>query len=181
VVVVDLEEVRRLGAEKAEENLAFRRYLSAHHVREAAFQIIATEIQREIDCTACANCCRSSILSISAAEIETIAGYLGISTDAARNLYTEPDPEAPALRRLQSTGEGCIFLDRENLCMIYEARPIACREFPHLAVDHHSLGARPASHARWAALCPIIYNALETYKHITGYHFRHRHTGPATS
>ena len=30
--------------------------------------------------------------------------------------------------------------------------------------------ARPSSLARWAALCPILYNALESYKHLTGYH-----------
>jgi Fe-S-cluster containining protein len=54
--------------------------------------------------------------------------------------------------------------------MIYEARPKTCRNFPHVAVGTPSLGGRPSSLARWAALCPIIYNALESYKHLTGYH-----------
>ena len=38
------------------------------------------------------------------------------------------------------------------------------------AVGAHSLGSRLSSLGRWAALCPIIFNALETYKHLTGYH-----------
>jgi Fe-S-cluster containining protein len=53
--------------------------------------------------------------------------------------------------------------------MIYKARPKACRDFPHVAVGKHSLGSRQSSLARWAPLCPIIFNALEEYKHLTGY------------
>ncbi|MDZ4796995.1 MAG: YkgJ family cysteine cluster protein [Bryobacteraceae bacterium] len=181
MVVIDLDDVRRLGNEKADENIAFRRHLAAHHVREAAFQILATEIQREVDCTACANCCRHSIVSVNAAELETIAAHLSVSPETARAVYMEPDPEAPVLRRLRSTLDGCIFLDTENFCIIYEARPNTCRDFPHINVGHHSLGARPASQARWAALCPIIYNALETYKRITGFHKRSSQTRQLTS
>jgi hypothetical protein len=54
--------------------------------------------------------------------------------------------------------------------MIYEVRPKTCRDFPHVSIGAHSLGSRPSSLARWAALCPIIFNALESYKHLTGYH-----------
>jgi Fe-S-cluster containining protein len=68
-----------------------------------------------------------------------------------------------------NSGEECVFLDG-NLCMIYESRPKTCRNFPHVALGTHLLGGRPSSLARWAALCPIIYNALERYKHLTGYH-----------
>jgi hypothetical protein len=53
--------------------------------------------------------------------------------------------------------------------MIYAARPKTCRDFPHIRVGDHTLGARPSSLARWAALCPIIYNSLEAYKHVTGF------------
>ena len=35
-------------------------------------------------------------------------------------------------------------------------------------------GARPSSLARWVALCPIVHNALESYKHLTGYHPAHK-------
>jgi hypothetical protein len=54
--------------------------------------------------------------------------------------------------------------------MIYPVRPNPCREFPHVAVGTHTLGSRASSLGRWAALCPIIYNAMESYKHLTGYH-----------
>jgi uncharacterized protein len=171
-VVSDLAEVFRLGTAKAAENLAFRRYLSAHHQGgDKVFQILASEVQHHIDCTACANCCRHSVVAVSQADIDRIADHLRIEPGEAARLYTVADPDAPGLRILRNSPKGCAFLDG-NLCMIYEARPKTCRDFPHVAVGAHSLGSRPSSLARWAAFCPIVYNALETYKHVTGYHPR---------
>lgn len=168
-MVTDLAEVFRLGTAKAQENLAFRRHLATRHYADNPFQILASEVQQHIDCTACANCCRHSVVSINKAEIETIAQYLGATAEAITRLYTVPDREAPALRILVNSGEACVFLDG-NFCMIYEARPKTCRDFPHVAVGTHSLGGRQSSFARWATLCPIIFNALESYKRLTGYH-----------
>ena len=168
-MVTDLAEVFRLGTAKAEENLAFRRYLCAHRYADKPFQVLASDVQRHVDCTACANCCRHLVVSVSKPEIENIARHLGTTPEAVARLYTVPDPDAPASPTLQSSEEGCAFLDG-NLCMIYEVRPKICRDFPHVAVGTHSLGGRPSSLARWAALCPILYNALESYKHLTGWH-----------
>jgi Fe-S-cluster containining protein len=109
------------------------------------------------------------VVSVDKSEIENIAGHIGTTSEAVAHLYTVSDPDAPASRILRNSGEGCVFLDG-NLCMIYESRPKTCRDFPHVAVGRHSLGSRQSSLARWAPLCPIIFNALEEYKHLTGYH-----------
>jgi uncharacterized protein len=173
-VVTDLADVFRLGTAKVKENIAFRRHLSAHHYTNTPFQILASEVQQHVDCTACANCCRHSVVSVDKSEIENIAGHIGTTSEAVTRLYTVPDPDAPALRILRNSGRGCVFLDG-NLCTIYEARPKACRDFPHVAVGTHSLGSRQSSLARWAPFCPIIFNALEAYKHLTGYDRRALH------
>jgi Fe-S-cluster containining protein len=171
-VVTDSAEVFPLGTAKAQENLAFRRYLSAHGIDEKPFQIIAAEIQKQIDCTACANCCRCSVVPVSDREIEKIAAHLGATPEAVYRAFTVPDPDAPSRRILASSRQGCIFLTG-NLCSIYAARPATCRDFPHVAVGSHTLGGRASSHGRWAALCPIIYNAIEAYKRVTGFHPHH--------
>ena len=168
-MVTDLAEVFRLGTAKAKENLDFRRHLSAKHQADKPFRILASEVQKQVDCRACANCCRHSVVPVSKLEIQTIAEYLGTTREAVTRLYTVPDPDAPALRILRSSTEGCVFLDG-NLCIIYDARPKTCRDFPHIAVGTHSLGGRQSSLGRWATLCPIIFNALESYKHLTGFH-----------
>lgn len=167
-MVTDLAEVYRLGTERAEENLAFRRHLANHRVPDRPFQILANEIQTQIDCTVCANCCKYSIVAVTAEDIEEIAKHLGTTAEAALSMYTVDDPDDRGSRILKSSAEGCVFLDR-NLCMLYDARPKACRAFPHIAVGSHSLGGRHSSHGRWAALCPIIFNALERYKKVTGF------------
>lgn len=172
-VVTDLVEIRRLGEAKQAENLDFRRHMAAHHHSEQPFHALAREIESRIDCTACANCCRHSIVAVSPPEIGAIAAWLRIAPSEAAQQYTAPDPDQPGSRILWSGEQGCVFLDG-NLCMIYPARPKPCRDFPHISGDAPSLGSRFASICRWAALCPIIYNALEEYKKLTGYHPRTR-------
>jgi Fe-S-cluster containining protein len=169
VLTTDLVEIHRLGTRKEAENLHFRRYLSAHHHRIEELQRIAGAVEREIDCTACANCCRHSIVRVTGAEIASIAAHLQMDPAEAEHRYTEPDSEDSACRVLRSSRNGCVFLDG-NLCSIYEHRPKACRDFPNLHLGTHSLGGRVSSLCRWAALCPIIYNAIEIYKHQVGYH-----------
>jgi Fe-S-cluster containining protein len=149
-VVTDLAEVLRLGTAKAEENVAFRRYIDAHHFADEPFQILASKVQRKVDCTACANCCRHSVVPVSKQEIEIIASHLGMTAEAVTRIYTVPDPNAQPSRILLNSSNACVFLDG-NLCMIYEGRPKACRDFPHVAVGTHSLGSRSSSLTRWAA------------------------------
>ena len=168
-MVTDLVQIRQLGTSREAENQDFRRFLSARHYRIEPFQILATQIQQQIDCTTCANCCRSSVVPVDESDIGVIAQYLGVETEQAMRLYTVADSDSPTRRVLQSTPDGCTFLDG-NLCLIYEARPKACRDFPHVAPGVRSLGGRFSSLCRWASLCPIIYNALESYKHVVGYH-----------
>jgi Fe-S-cluster containining protein len=168
-VVTDLDEVRRLAAVKSGENLAFRRYLKAHHVSDEPFHIIAEDVQKHIDCTQCANCCRNTIVAVSEREIALIAEHLHLTPDQVAKQYTAPDPEQSGRRVLSSRGDECVFLDG-NLCMIYDARPQACRDFPYAVLRKRSLGGRMESLCRKSSMCPIVFNALEAYKHVAGFH-----------
>jgi hypothetical protein len=167
-VLTDLAEIQRQGESKKAENLDFRRYLAAHHFAAEQFQRLAGEIQKEVDCTACANCCRYSTVTVGQSETSAIARYLRMEPDEVIRQYTEPCPDERDTRALRSASNGCVFLDG-NLCLIYEARPKACREFPHIRAGEHSPASRLSSLCRWAPICPIVYNALETLKRVTGY------------
>lgn len=171
-MVTDPGDIRRLGDAKAAENLDFRRFAKAHHCPEERLHQIAEKVQREIDCTRCANCCHETVVAVSEEEIEAIAAYLGMTCDDIRRLYTMCDPDDSRRRLLLNVHDACTFLDG-NLCMIYEARPKPCREFPHAVLRSRSLGGRMASLCRRASLCPIVYNTLESYKHEIGYHPHH--------
>ncbi len=172
-MVTDLVEIRRLGLAKKDENLAFRRYLSAQHHRIEELQSVAAQIQPRIDCTVCANCCRWSVVEVHCGDLNALARNFGVSFEEATCAYTCLDREDHSTRILKNARGQCIFL-RGNLCSVYPARPKTCRDFPHLSFGSHSLGSRISSLARWIPLCPIIYNAFESYKRTVGFHPLHR-------
>ncbi len=167
-VVTDVAETGRLAERNQAEYLHFRRYLRTRLCPDEPFRILAKEVERQIDCTQCANCCRHLIVNVTDADIGAIAAYLNVPTEAVVRLYTTADPAAPSRRILINTREACTFLDG-NLCVIYEARPRACREFPHASLRARSLGGRLESLCNRAALCPIVYNTIELYKKRIGY------------
>jgi hypothetical protein len=167
-VVTDLAEVRRLAEAKAGENRDFLRWVHQHHHSDHEFHIIAARVEQAIDCTQCANCCRETRVEVSPEEIRVLAVHVREPEQDAVRQFTEPDGSGPG-RVLRQVGGACVFLDREGLCMVYEARPRPCREFPCVSSDAASLGGRLESVFRTAWLCPIAYNAIEEYKHALGY------------
>jgi Fe-S-cluster containining protein len=106
-------------------------------------------------------------VNVSRRDIDALARYLDAPPEQVLKEYTMRDP-MDGETVLRQTRDGCVFLDG-NLCMVYEARPRACREFPYLVRDQRSLGGRMSSVCKHACICPIVYNALEAYKHAVGY------------
>ncbi len=160
-MVTDPVEVQRLSQLKEGENLAFRRYLHHHHHSDEPFHIIAAQVEKQMDCKTCANCCRQTLVTVSAEEIEKIAHYLCVDVVDVAHIYVDSGT-------LKNGVDGCVFLD-ENRCTIYDARPRVCREFPHLNGVKHSPATAMDAVCRRSALCPIVYNALEEYKHQVGF------------
>lgn len=166
-MLAQLEELRRRREGLAGENLAFSRYVHSHHMPEEPFRILTSAAEREIDCTQCANCCREVEVDVSDADISAIAVHLNITPASVVRHYTRED--ALGHRVLRQEADTCVFLDG-NLCIIYDARPKACREFPH--VSGHTSASRFESLCRRASVCPIVYTALERFKHLVGCHHR---------
>lgn len=168
-MLTDLLEIHRLTEIHHAENLAFQRHLNAHHYPDGPFRILCRTVEKQIDCPACANCCRQTQVNLSDLDIAGIAEYLWMTPAEVLRQYTVPDPDDSTGRVLRHTKGGCIFLDG-TLCLVYEARPRACRAFPHLGSGVRSLGSRLPSVFRRASICPIVYNVLESYKKLIGYH-----------
>ena len=163
-MLTDLVQIRRMGEQKREENERFRRHLKRHAFVERQFRKLAQEIEEQIDCTECSNCCRSATARLAGRDIEKLARFLRIRPAEFLRLYTAENSEEGTI--LKQTEQGCIFLDG-NLCSVYEARPHNCENFPHLLRGEGSVLARMWEFKDRACYCPIVYNTLESFKEHT--------------
>jgi uncharacterized protein len=166
-MIHDLVQIRTLGEKKRPENERFRRYLKSHDYSDRRLRRIAEEIEEQIDCTVCANCCRVATVRLSDRDIERLSKHF--SMPRARFLAectTESEDEGRILRR--SDAEGCIFLEGKA-CGVYDARPDTCARFPHLVRGNGSIASRMWQFIDRACYCPIVYNGLEAFKEETGF------------
>lgn len=123
---------------------------------DAQVEALAAPIVAAIDCTQCANCCRSLDVYLTPDDAQRLADGIDVPLTA---ILDEIDHE-----RAEKVGEWgrfkakpCAFL-KGNLCSVYSHRPETCRLYPQFTPDF-----------RWtlddaldgAGLCPILYNVLD--------------------
>lgn len=160
-MLTDLVEIRRLGEKMRGENERFRRFMKSHDIPERRLRKIAEEIQAQIDCTACANCCRVATAEVNERDVERLARYLSLARRAFRDQYTTRDEEQTLILRRDE--HGCVFL-KGTECAVYEARPATCVDFPHLVRGCGSIASRMWQFIDRACYCPIVFNSLEAFK-----------------
>ena len=165
-MLTDLVQIRRLGEKKLDENKRLRQHLKRHNFVERRLKIIAQTIEEEIDCLACANCCRVATTKVTERDVVELARFLRIRPGQFVRDYTvKSEEEGLVLKRTES---GCVFLSG-NECTVYEHRPRTCQDFPHLVRGAGSFVSRMWQMADRATYCPIVYNALEAFKDETGF------------
>ena len=169
-MITDLVQIRRLGEKKRAENLRFRKYLKSHAFVERQFRKAAEQVQDQIDCRQCGECCRVTDVQLAERDVEKLAHFLGISGKAFLEKYTALDEDGALILRRTPPAEGspggCVFL-QGNDCMVYEARPGNCERFPHLLRGSASLEAKMWDFVDRATYCPIVYNWMEQVKGLT--------------
>lgn len=165
-LTTDLVQIRRLGEKQRDGNKRFRAWLKSHNFVERRLKAIAQGIEEEIDCTACANCCRVATTQITERDVDRLARFLGMKRAEFLSEYTATSDEEGLI--LKQNAGGCVFLEG-NLCSVYEARPQTCEFFPHLVKGNGSLQSRMWHMADRAVYCPIVYNTLEEWKRETGF------------
>lgn len=81
-------------------------------------------------CRRSGNCCAipGGIVRVTAAEAAAIAAFLGLSADAFRSRFLQPD----GVRLKDGFGNRCVFLQdgAQASCGIYPVRPHKCRQWP---------------------------------------------------
>src|SRR5512135_823507 len=80
-MITDLIQIRTLGEKKRDENLRFRRFMKSRDHSDRILRRIAEEIEGQIDCTECANCCRVATVQLSERDVERLARFLRIPAE----------------------------------------------------------------------------------------------------
>ncbi len=124
---------------------AFRKKASAKKARLTAFlkklddivpedmpkmvaEVDAT-VWRDVDCTTCANCCKTMTPTFTPKDVKRIAAHVGMTPKAFKDKWLYKEEETGDW---VNKNQPCQFLVND-MCSIYEVRPVDCAEFPH----HH--------------------------------------------
>jgi Fe-S-cluster containining protein len=152
-IEIDLARIKQLSREHENENWEFRSWLK-QYAPDDVDSIVKSLSQKYfalIDCTQCANCCRSLQVEFKNNELHVIAKTLGQSIEAFQKQSMSEgrvNPPCPALNG--------------KLCSIYENRPDVCRSYPHL--EQPEFVFRLMGVINNLPVCPIAYNAFEELK-----------------
>jgi len=85
------------------------------------------KVWEEVDCTTCANCCKTMTPIYTPKDIKRIATHLNMSPkDFFRKWLVKEEDTGSVVNATQP----CQFLINDK-CSIYEVRPRDCAEFPH--------------------------------------------------
>lgn len=129
---------------------------------------IARELHKEafriVDCTKCANCCRTMQPTLSDQDIKRIGAHLGLTKADLISAYLKWDEEEGAYRTATAP---CPFLGEDSRCTIYDVRPKNCQGYPF--TDKADFSARSINHANNAVVCPAVFYVVEQMKRC----FRH--------
>ena|ERR1043165_6995005 len=130
LIRMDLQKFRRRAARNKEGLIAFLQKLDKI-VPEDMPELVAetdAEVWSEIDCTTCANCCKTMTPTFNTRDIQRISAHLGMRPKDFKAKWLHQDPENGDWVNNQ---QPCQFLQPDNRCGIYEVRPADCAEFPH--------------------------------------------------
>ncbi len=145
--------------DQAKTKAAAKKILSAEGLQkikdiDAYVKPINDAIVSKIDCLSCANCCKTTVTTFDNEDINKASKFLAVSKKAFINKYLISD-----MGEFTTIQTPCPFLQADNKCSIYKARPLACQSFPH--THRKSFMARRQSHENNYVVCPITYHLIK--------------------
>ena len=116
----------------------------------------------EVDCLACANCCKTMKPTYKNSDVKRIAAFLNMSTDEFKKKWLRKERGENAWINKTTP---CQFLDlKTNMCNVYEVRPGDCSGFPHLTkkrvIDYVHI------HKQNVDECPATFKMVERMKEL---------------
>jgi uncharacterized protein len=116
------------------------------------------EVFAEMDCMTCANCCKTTSPIFTTRDVDSAAKFLKMKPSVFQKQYLEVDKDEDLVLK----SSPCSFLNDDNSCGIYEARPKACQEYPHTnRKKFHQINYLTIENTQ---ICPATYEFVERLK-----------------
>ncbi|AYG01257.1 YkgJ family cysteine cluster protein [Lactococcus allomyrinae] len=154
---IDIAHYRDLAGQKQKAHKKFLAGLAKKPPKnlDRIAQVVHDDVFNRIDCTLCANCCKTLGPLWTEADIERVAKHLRMKLTDFEAAYLRIDEDGDKVFQTMP----CPFLGADNLCSIYEVRPKACREFPH--TDRKKIYQINHLTIKNTLTCPAAYEFVE--------------------
>lgn len=154
---IDLNQLRSKALDEKKRWKKFFRKLAQRPPRDLDYTVAThhEEVFQEIDCLACANCCKTTSPIFRDVDIDRLAKHLSMRPAAFVEQYLQLDSEGHYVL----TTAPCPFLGADNYCSVYESRPRACREYPH--TDRKNFHQILSLTLKNTEICPAAFEVVK--------------------
>ena len=159
---INLDRFKGIAKNKSEENKKFLQRLKKQDTRkvDGTFHEVHKSVFAETDCLTCANCCKTTSPIFYQTDIERASKFLRIKPGDFIEKYLRVDEDKDFVLK----SSPCAFLGADNYCSIYEARPKACREYPH--TDRKKMVQIMDLTYKNTMVCPAVLEMVERLKNV---------------
>ncbi len=150
---------QRAKAERSDSQKKFKKWASRPpRGLDEKVSALHEEVFQSYDCLQCANCCKTTSPIFRDVDIERIAKFLHMRPADLVSQYLHIDEDGDYVLRTAP----CPFLGADNYCSIYEARPKACREYPH--TDRKNFHQILSLTLKNTSICPAAWEIVRRLK-----------------
>ncbi|MDC7231742.1 MAG: YkgJ family cysteine cluster protein [Spirochaetales bacterium] len=149
-----------LAAGKVKENRGYFKKLKKQKpgLVDPLMQRLHEEVFQQIDCLLCSNCCRGTGPLVRDRDITRLSKNLKMKPGSFTENYLKIDEDGDYVFNTMP----CPFILEDNICMVYEGRPKACRDYPH--TDCISFRKYSPQMLENTKICPAVYLIFERMK-----------------
>lgn len=127
-------------------------------VLDQQFHQAHEEVFSRIDCLSCANCCKTAGPRLLQSDIDRLAKHLRMKAGDFMDRYVRVDEDGDWVMKSLP----CPFLGEDNYCSVYEARPKACKDYPH--TDRNRIHQILSLTEKNASYCPAVFEMSRILK-----------------
>ena len=156
----EINQLREKAKEVKKENKKFLDRLKQKPPKklDLLMQDLHEQTFQEVDCLACANCCKTTSPIITDRDVKRISKHLRMKPADFEQQYLRIDEDNDFVYK----GAPCPFLADDNYCLIYDVRPKACSEYPHTnRKSFHQLNKITLANTE---ICPATFRIIEKLK-----------------